>query len=171
MELSTMAVGVMQTVLILAAFLCSLVAGFLFAFAVVVMPGIKSLNDQEFLKSFQVMDRIIQNNQPMFLLVWIGSVVALLTAALFGFWQLSGVGWYLLVIATSIYLLGVHLPTVVINLPLNKQLQAEDVTSRNKEAQRDVRNNFEKRWNASNLIRTGVACLTSVLLMILLFIL
>ncbi len=166
-----MAEGVMQTVLILAAFLCSLVAGFLFAFAVVVMPGIKSLNDQEFLKSFQVMDRIIQNNQPMFLLAWIGSIVALLAAALFGFWQLSGVDWYLLVIATSIYLLGVHLPTVVINLPLNKQLQAEDVTSHNEEAQRDARNNFEKRWNLSNLIRTGVACLTSVLLMILLFIL
>ena len=30
-----------QIVLILATFLCSLVAGFLFAFATVVMPGIK----------------------------------------------------------------------------------------------------------------------------------
>ncbi len=35
--------GIFQIVLILAAFLCSLVAGFLFAFALVVIPGIKSL--------------------------------------------------------------------------------------------------------------------------------
>jgi len=31
--------------LIAATFLCSIVAGFLFAFAVVVMPGIRSLDD------------------------------------------------------------------------------------------------------------------------------
>ena len=55
--------GVVQIALILAAFLCSLVAGFLFAFAIVIMPGIGSLNDREFLRAFQVMDRVIQNNQ------------------------------------------------------------------------------------------------------------
>ena len=64
--------GIFQIVLILAAFLCSLVAGFVFAFAFVVMPGIRSLNDREFIRAFQVMDRIIQNNQPV--LCWSGSV-------------------------------------------------------------------------------------------------
>jgi len=43
--------------LIAATFLCSIVAGFLFAFAVVVMPGIRSLDDGEF--------------------VWVGSVLSL----------------------------------------------------------------------------------------------
>lgn len=163
--------GFMQAVLVLAAFLCSLVAGFLFAFAVVVMPGIRNLDDREFIKSFQVMDGIIQNSQPVFLLVWVGSIVTLLAAALLGFWPLVGVGWYLLVIVTLLYLLGVHLPTVFINLPLNKQLQSQDATSLNEQTQREARNNFEQRWNFSNLVRTGVTCLTSVLLMILLFIL
>ena len=59
--------GVFQIAIILAAFLCSLVAGFLFAFAIVTMPGIRSLNDQEFLRAFQVMDRVIQNKQPLFI--------------------------------------------------------------------------------------------------------
>ena len=163
--------GFTQVVLVLAAFLCSLVAGFLFAFAVVVMPGIRNLDDREFIKSFQVMDGIIQNNQPLFLLVWIGSIVTLLAAALLGFWQLDGVGWLLLVTATLLYLLGVHLPTVIINVPLNKQLQAQDVTLLNEQARGEARSNFEQRWNLSNLVRTGVACLTSVLLMILLFVL
>ena len=35
---------VFHAVLVLATFLCSLVAGFLFAFAAVVMPGIRSLD-------------------------------------------------------------------------------------------------------------------------------
>ena len=70
--------GIFQSALILAAFLCSLVAGFLFAFAVVVMPGIRRLNDKEFIRAFQVMDRVIQNNQPSFMLVWVGSVITLI---------------------------------------------------------------------------------------------
>ena len=62
--------GTFQIALILATFLCSLVAGFLFAFALVAMPGIRSLKDREFIRAFQVMDRVIQNNQPLFVLVW-----------------------------------------------------------------------------------------------------
>ena len=73
--------GIFQVALVLAAFLCSLVAGFLFAFAIVAMLGIKSLNDREFIRAFQVMDRVIQNNQPIFMLVWIGSIAALVSSA------------------------------------------------------------------------------------------
>ena len=69
--------GIFQIALLVATFLCSLVAGLLFVFAVVVMPGIGNLNDREFIRAFQVMDRVIQNNQPLFMLVWLGSVVAL----------------------------------------------------------------------------------------------
>ena len=76
---------IFQIALILATFLCSLVAGFLFAFALVAMPGIGHLNDREFLRAFQVMDRIIQNNQPVFMLVWTGSVVTLVISTVPGF--------------------------------------------------------------------------------------
>jgi uncharacterized membrane protein len=74
-------VEIFQVALIVATFLCTLVAGFVFAFAVVVMPGIRTLGDGEFLRAFQVMDRVIQNNQPVFMLVWLGSVIALLASA------------------------------------------------------------------------------------------
>lgn len=161
----------MQAVLGLATFLCSLVAGFLFAFAVVVMLGISGLDDKEFIKSFQGMDRIIQNNQPLFLTVWVGSIAAVLAAVVLGFWQLDGTAWYLLVISTLIYLLGVHLPTVLIHLPLNNQLQAQELNRINEQAQADVRNQFERRWNLSNIIRTSFACLSTALLVILLLIL
>lgn len=45
--------------LIAATFLCSLVAGFLFAFAVVVMPGMRSLDDGEFIGAFRAIDGAI----------------------------------------------------------------------------------------------------------------
>lgn len=82
-----MSVVFFQLALMVSVLLCSLVAGFVFAFAVVVMPGIANLGDGEFLRDFQEVDRVIQNNQPVFLLVWIGSVVALTASAALGFGQ------------------------------------------------------------------------------------
>ena len=75
---------IFKTVLVAASLLCSLVAGFLFAFAVVAMPGIGRLKDRSFIRAFQVIDGVIQDNQPVFLFVWVGSVVALVIAAAIG---------------------------------------------------------------------------------------
>ncbi|MFQ6026338.1 MAG: DUF1772 domain-containing protein [Dehalococcoidia bacterium] len=155
-----------QILLILTTFLCSLVAGLLFIFATVVMPGIGSLNDREFIRAFQVIDRVIQNNQPIFMLVWIGSVVALLPAFGLGIWQLEGVERLLIIIAALFYLLGVQLPTIAINVPLNNKLQTLDVDSTSEATSKEARRDFEPRWNRSNSIRTAFASLTSVLLMI-----
>ncbi len=135
--------GIFQIALILATLLCSLVAGFLFAFAIVVMPGIKNLNDREFIRTFQVMDRIIQNNQPLFVSVWTGSVVALVISAVLGIGQLDGTGVMLIVISTLTYLFGVQLPTVTINIPLNNKLQTLNVDAMNETTQKVARKNFE----------------------------
>jgi len=159
--------GIFQIALIMATFLCSLVAGFLFAFSIVVMPGIRSLNDREFIRAFQVIDRVIQNNQPLFVLVWIGSVVALMASAVLGIAQSDGAG--LLVFAALAYLLGVQLPTFTINVPLNNKLQALDVDASNETGQAAARREFEPRWNRWNTIRTAIASLASILLIILLF--
>lgn len=157
--------------LILATLLCALTAGLLFTFAVVTMPGIKALNDGEFIRAFQVMDGVIQNNHPLFILVWLGSVLALLLAAVLGFGQLDMVGKGILLTATALYLFGVQLPTGVINVPLNNQLQTLDVGKMNSTAQATARLNFELRWNQWNRIRTAVATLVSTLLILLLFLL
>jgi uncharacterized membrane protein len=163
--------GFFQIVLILAAFLCSLAAGFLFAFAVIVMPGIRSLNDRDFIRAFQVIDRVIQNNQPLFMLMWLGSLVALVISAVLGIGQLDGAGRLLVIFAALAYVLGVQLPTITINIPLNNQLQSLDVEAMTETAQAEARQSFEPRWNQWNAIRTVVASVVSALLMILLFIL
>jgi len=161
--------GIFQATLILATILCSLVAGFLFAFAVVVMPGIRSLNDREFIRAFQVMDRVIQNNQPIFMLVWVGSVVVLITSVVLGIGQLDGGGRLLIIFATIAYLLGVQLPTITINIPLNNKLQTLDVDTINETEQKAARENFETRWNRWNSIRAVLSSLASALLIVLLF--
>ena len=159
---------IFQTVLILSAFLCSLVAGFLFAYAIVVMPGIKNLNDKDFIRAFQVTDRIIQNNQPIFILVWVGSAIALIVSAFYGLGPLQGVDFFLLAFATLAYVLGVQVPTIAINLPLNNKLQTLNVDALSDTDIKVARNEFELRWNTSNFIRTAVACCVSALLIVLL---
>ena len=46
--------------LIFSILFCSLVGGFIFTYAIVVMPGLSNLNDKDFLRAFQVTDAIIQ---------------------------------------------------------------------------------------------------------------
>jgi len=160
---------IFQTALITSVFLCSLVAGFLFAYAIVIMPGIKHLNDRDFIRTFQLTDRIIQNNNPIFMLVWIGSAVAVIVAAFFGLGSLQGVEFFLLVLATFVYLLGVQVSTIAIHLPLNNKLQSLNVDALSDLDIKQARNEFESRWNASNLLRTVIASFTSILLILLLY--
>ena len=157
-----------QFAVLLSALLCSLVAGLVLTFAIVVMPGIKTLGDLDFLRSFKAMDRVIQNNQPIFMLVWMGSAVVLLASTVLGIWQLEGLDQILLIVACAIYIFGVQVPTVTINVPLNNQLQSLDLDAMpNPEVLATVEN-FESRWLRWNTIRTVIATLTSVLLLVLL---
>ena len=160
--------GIFQITLIVATLLCSLVAGFVFAFAVVVMPGIGTLGNGEFLRAFQVMDRVIQDSQPVFALVWMGSVVALLASAALGFRQLDGTGRLLMIAAVLVYLLGVQLPTITINIPMNNTVQTLQIDDMDETALAAARQEFESRWNYWNSTRTVLASLVSVLLIVLL---
>lgn len=157
-----------QAVLLLAAFLCSLVAGFLFAFTIVVMPGIKKLDDGSFIRAFQAIDRVIQNNQPAFLLVWVGSALAVVAAAVVGIWQLSETDLLLVVTAALVYVFGVQFPTVIVHLPLNNNLQKLDAEAMNNKERQSERSKFERRWNQWNAVRTACSIFASVLLLLLL---
>jgi uncharacterized membrane protein len=157
-----------QSAILLSALLCSLVAGLVLTFAIVVMPGIKTLGDLDFLKSFKAMDRVIQNNQPIFMLVWLGSAVVLLASTVLGIWRLEGLDRILLVVACMIYIFGVQVPTVAINVPLNNHLQSQDLDTMTESALLATTEMFESRWLRWNTIRTVIATLTTVLLLYLL---
>lgn len=153
--------GVFEIALVLSALLCALVAGFVFAFATVVMPGIQGLNDREFLRVFKAMDLVIQHNQPAFILVWVGSVIMLSAGVLLGFWHLAGMDHLLLILAAAIYLLGVQVPTAIINVPLNNRLQKLELDVLGDSDVSEARVYFEGRWIKWNRIRTILAVLAS----------
>ena len=153
-----------QIAVLVSALLCSLVAGLVLTFAIVIMPGIRTLGDRDYLKSFKAIDRVIQNNQPIFMLVWLGSALVLLATAVLGTWQLEGLDRILLIVGCAIYIFGVQVPTVTINIPLNNELQSLDLDTLPESAVREITEKFETRWMRWNTNRTVVATLTTVLL-------
>lgn len=157
--------SIFPIVLVIATLLVSLVAGFLFAFAVVAMPGLKQLNDGEFIRAFQRMDGIIQNNNPLFMLVWMGSVLFLIAAAIIGFNQLESLQRNVLLAATVLYIIGVQAPTIVLNIPRNNNIQAVNVEASNATALQLARMEFEDVWNRSNQFRTVMAITVTTILL------
>lgn len=154
--------------LIFSILFCSLVGGFIFTYAVVVMPGLSNLNDKDFLRTFQVTDAIIQNKQPLFLFIWIGSIVAILTTVLVSLLIVGLKETWLIVLIGVAYLLGVQGITIAIHIPLNNHIQKLKIQEQNDKTLADERLKFETKWNFFNTIRTGIAISVSGLLLILL---
>ena len=138
--------------LIFSILFCSLVGGFIFTYAIVVMPGLSNLNDKDFLRAFQVTDAIIQNKQPLFLFTWIGSIVAILTAVLVSLLIVGLKETWLIVLIGVAYLLGVQGITIAIHIPLNNQIQKVKIEELNDKTLADARLKFETKWNFFNNI-------------------
>lgn len=148
---------------------CALVAGLVFGFAIVVMPGIARLSDREFLLAFQHMDRIIQDNHPAFMLVWVGSIFAVIAMVILGTLILSGGHLLQMWLAAGLYLLGVQLPTARFNIPLNNALQGLELEALSESELATARAQFEAPWNRWNGLRTwGAIAAVAALLMLLL---
>ncbi len=156
-----------EIVLIISILLSSLVAGLVFAFAVIVMPGIGGMEDRDFLRTFKVMDKIIQDNQPLFMLVWVGSALMVIVIGIASLWYLDGVNRVIAVVFAALYILGVHLPTILVNIPLNDKLQTLDLEAMSIEELVRARTAFEPSWNLWNSIRTVVASISILGLIVL----
>ena len=137
--------------------LSALVTGFILTYAIVIMPGLSNLDDKEFIKAFQVTDGIIQNNQPIFILIWIGSIVSVLSTIITSILSLGILDAWLIIFVGVVYLLVVQGITILIHLPLNKSIQNIDINSSNSETLSKMRKSFETKWNYFNNVRTVVA--------------
>ena len=133
---------------------CALVTGFVFTYAVIVMPGLAKLTDKEFIRAFQVTDELIQNNQPIFMIVWVGSVISVISTLIVSLMRPYSVETVLVIIAGFVYLLGVQGLTVLVHLPLNRRIQTVNVEEWDASALREERLLFETRWIRFNWIRT-----------------
>ena len=158
--------NILEISLISSALLCSLVAGITLVFTIVVMPGISKFEDKEFLKAFQLIDGVIQNNQPLFLLVWLGSIISVLVTILSSIITLGFLDSLMIICVCSIYLFGVQGITIPIHLPLNRRIQNLDINNLDKEKLNEERKKFENKWNYYNKIRTGIAFFVSLMLLV-----
>ena len=137
--------------------LSALVTGFILTYAIVIMPGLSNLDDKEFIKAFQVTDGIIQNDQSIFIVIWIGSIVSVLSTIITSILCLGILDAWLIIFVSVVYLLLVQGITILIHLPLNKSIQNIDINSSNFQTLSKERIAFEKKWNYFNNIRTVVA--------------
>ena len=142
--------------------LCSLVTGFILTYAIVVMPGLSKLDDKEFIKAFQVTDGIIQNNQPIFILIWVGSIISVVSTIIISIFTLGLLEAWKIIFVSLVYLIGVQAITIIIHLPLNKRIQNIDINSTNLQSLNEERKNFETKWNYFNNIRTVIAFLVTL---------
>ena len=154
--------------LILSILSCSLLTGFIFTYAIIIMPGLSKLNDEEFLRAFQATDAIIQNNQPLFILTWIGSIVSLLSTILLSIVSVGLSECWLIVLIGAVYLLGVQGITILVHLPLNNHIQKLKPDELSDQTLSEERLQFETKWNYFNNIRTSIAFAVSLLLLIIL---
>ncbi len=159
-------VELFSTLLFMAALTCSLVTGFVTTYAVVVMPGLSKLSDKEFLRAFQITDKVIQNKHPLFMLIWLGSIVFILGAMFSSIVEFGLFGSLFIIFLGVLYLLGVQGLTITIHLPLNNRLQAVDIENLTSEELYEERFKFEMKWNYFNKIRSFIAFFVTLMLLI-----
>ena len=147
---------------------CSLAAGFILTYAIVVMPGLSGLDDKAFMRAFQLTDGVIQNNQPVFMLIWLGSIISV-SAAIVSSMVIAGLSEaWVVVLVGAVYLVGVQGITMSIHLPLNGRVQKLDIDNLDDQTLSEERLKIETKWNYFNNIRTAIAVLVSLSLLIIL---
>ena len=145
---------------------CTLVTGFTLLYAVVIMPGLSKLDDKEFIKAFQVTDGVIQDNQPLFILIWLGSVISVVGAILSSIISVGLPEAWLIVFVGVVYLLGVQGITLSVHLPLNNRIKKINIEKTDHQMLSVERGKFETRWNFFNTIRTGITFSVSLTLLL-----
>jgi uncharacterized membrane protein len=134
---------------------CSLVTGFIFTYAIVVLPGFSKLDYKEYIRAFQVTEEVIQNNQPLFMLTWIGSILSVLGAILASILSPDlGETWFIVLIGV-VYLVGVQGITITIHLPINNHIKDLNLDELDNQTLMKERLKLETKWNYFNNIRTG----------------
>lgn len=154
--------------LLLSAFLCTVVFGKMLVFETVVMPGIAQLDDGSFLRAFQVIDGRIQSNEPVFVSVWVGSVISLLVTASCGILALIQADRLAVLVVSTVAWLVCNWTTFTINVPLNNRVKVLDLTKMDDEETFMERQLFETTWRKWHRVRVVIFGLVSLALTILL---
>ncbi len=141
-----------------------LIAGLFYSYSCSVTLGLNKLPDTQYISAMQSINRAIQN--PIFFASFFGALVLLPICTYLKYSHPVSPGFWLLLAATLIYLIGTFGVTVIGNIPLNNSLDKFDLTNASKEAISTQRAAFETKWNNLNTIRTISSILSFILVII-----
>jgi uncharacterized membrane protein len=143
-----------------------LLAGFFYAYAVSVMPGLGDAADRTLIDAMQRINEAVEN--PVFFLSFLGAPVLTLAALVVA--RRSGSRRVIRWIVAALVLYGVaFLVTVAFNIPLNDELADAGDPERIADLA-NVRDDFYEPWVAWNIVRTvastaALTCLGYALLL------
>ncbi|WP_257666148.1 anthrone oxygenase family protein [Parapedobacter tibetensis] len=142
----------------------ALISGLFYAYSCSVNIGLGRLADAEYLGAMQSINKAILN--PWFFASFIGTAIATPLSTWMSY-QMDGtsMSFYLLLMASIAYLIGVFGVTVVGNIPLNESLDKFNIHTSTPEEITIQRLAFEESWNKYNLIRTLANVLALILLL------
>ncbi len=157
-----MEISVKIVVVLIATLLTGLSAGLCFTWSNAVTSGLANLDDLNYLRAFQQMNRAILN--PTFFLVFFGPVFL---GALGAYLVRNGnpMTFWLVLTAVLLYFFGVALVTVFGNVPLNEMVDKTNLAEIGVEAAASLRKRFETPWNSYHRIRTYISVLSFLLLL------
>jgi uncharacterized membrane protein len=145
-------------VLIVVAITTALIAGLFYAYSCSVNPGLSRLSDAQYIAAMQSINRAIVN--PLFMLSFMGTLVMLPLSVYLHYGVPVMDRFYLLLVATVIYAVGVFGVTIFGNVPLNNALDKVNLQLLSSEELYTKRMIFEGPWNNLHRIRSIASFLT-----------
>ena len=101
---------VSNIILLLTTTCTALMAGLFYSYSCSVVPGLKLLTDTEYIASMQSINKAIQN--PIFFISFFGTLLLLPISTYLNYFQPTHLLFWLLLTATTLYLIGVFGLTV-----------------------------------------------------------
>ncbi|MEU7842182.1 anthrone oxygenase family protein [Micromonospora sp. NPDC049114] len=136
------------------------ITGVYYAFSVAVMPGLNAVAPGTAIPAMTSINQRIQN--PLFFVTFFGPLVAATVTGVLLLLLGKRSAGVLFLMAAAVYLVGAFIPTVVVNVPMNENLDAAGVPTDPAEAAR-VWASYSSAWTSWNSVRAG-ASLISLLL-------
>jgi uncharacterized membrane protein len=144
-----------------ATFTTGLIAGVFYAYAVSVNLGLAAQPDASYVATMQAINERIEN--PVFFLSFFGAVLFLLAALAVHLPKPRSRRFWLIALASALYVGGGFLLTVVVNVPLNEELARVVADASTGELAR-ARAGYEGPWNFWNGVRAVLSSLAFVVL-------
>lgn len=151
---------VVQALLWFCALGCGLLGGLFFAFSTFVMRALGSLPPPAGIAAMNAINRDILRS--LFMPLFWGTTLASLVLAAVGLMHRDQPGAVAMAVGGMVYVLGMFVCTVAIEVPQNNRLQAEDPQST---SALPVWQRYLSKWTAWNHVRT-LACLLSAALFV-----